>query len=402
MIKKNNNIFDYLIIFMICLIFFGDLLGGLQPIRVFSLFSIPLIFLLNTKFNTRLIDFAKVLFLLYCFIVISLFWTSDRDQGFKEIFYYLIHFSLFFLVPLFEENSKKGLKSLLLGWVLFVFFTQLIAFNEIFFDSHLPVSTFQSDYTLSIYGDLAQKKFASVTFGNYNTYSMIIVMALPFLFGFLTIEKNFILHFFTLLVILFSYIILLVNASRGGILAGFVILTSYFLVSKRADIPYLKFKVLVGVPVILFFLFSYYFLIFEQIELRFRAGSSFFEDDIRLKSYSESIKIFLDNPLFGTGIGSLKLEMQKVGESLPHNLFLEILIQFGLFILILFISFVIIVFLNLKHLDLNRKIIVYSILFSIPFISIINSGYLLHPVFWVYLGSIYSLISKTKYNNWYD
>src|SRR5690554_6884015 len=173
-LRENSkwNIFDFLLIFTIALLVFGGYGGALQPIRLFSLVTVPFVFWFYIKYsrNKQILKTIRAVIILYMFLVASLLWTSDVNEGFKEIIYYAIHLNLFLLIIMLFRKAHQPFYSLLVGWALFIFLTQLIAFNEIFFDVHLDLSKFESDKVMNAGGILVQKKFAAVTFGNYNGY----------------------------------------------------------------------------------------------------------------------------------------------------------------------------------------------------------------------------------------
>lgn len=407
MYKKTNNKYDYLVIILISLLVFGDLGGSLQPIRIFSLLFLPTVIIgaLNLirypliKFSYRFVS------ILYFYICLSLIWTSDINEGLKEIVYYLSHFSLLILVPLFFLKANKPLASLLRGWVIFIFLTQVVAFNEIFFDVHLSTSFFSSDEMINAGGTIVQKKFASVTFGNYNAYSMIISMALPFLFAHLYVFKKLRTQIITIIIICFSYFILLINASRGGIIAGGIIFLVFLFITRKQKINHLKMKSLILLPIAFIFLFKYSAIVFEQVSYRLYSGASFTQDTGRFELFNYALQAFYRNPFFGSGVGSLKVEMQDAYLTTPHNLLLEFLVQFGLFATLLFLFFLFRVFAKSTKKYFVVQFVIYSSFFSLPIISIINSGYLLYPILWIYIASLYCFsflelqdITLTTYN----
>lgn len=99
--NRPNNRYDYMIMSVIFTLVAGNLGGALQPIRLIGLFSLP--FVLTFIYNNKL-RFRNILcFFILCFFysLISLFWTSDINEAFKEFFYYLVHISLFFSLSIF-------------------------------------------------------------------------------------------------------------------------------------------------------------------------------------------------------------------------------------------------------------------------------------------------------------
>lgn len=397
--RVSKNKFDYLLIITISLLVFGGFGGASQPIRLFSLVMFPFVvwFLLKSSNNKMIVRTGRTILILYTFLIASLLWTSDINEGFKEIIYYGTHLNLFLLIVAFYIKSRQSFNSLLIGWGLFLFLTQIVAFNEIFFDVHLDLSKFESEKMMNIGGMLVQKKFAAVTFGNYNGYVTVVALSLPFLFGLYSIVEKKLFQILTLGIIAFAYFSLFINASRGGILGAIIVLVVFLVYSKKIKIKNVKFNILLIIPFLLILIYRYYDVIFEQLFYRTLAGSSFTQDTGRFELFSKALNAFYNKPFFGGGIGSLQAEMTGASILLPHNMFLEILVQFGFFVTLFFLIYL------AKHLLAARKLnkttnkfIVYAAILSLPVISIINSGYFLMPTLWVYFASLYCIVFLKK------
>lgn len=397
MIKTNyistlkNNKYDYFLMILISSLIFGMYGDSMQPIRIIALAAVPYITIQLFRHKKRTFQskaFKSCIFL-YIAFALSLLWTSDFNQGIKEIVYYFAHFSLFLLIVNLYFRAKTPLKSLFNGWFILIFISLIIAFIEIFFNVHMSVSLIPDDFQIQFDGISIQKKFASVTYGNYNTYVMVITMALPFLFGFLYSHKKLITQLITILVISFSYFVLMINASRGGLIAGGIILIVWAAFIQKEKVHHYRKKMMVLIPISIYAIYFHVNTIFDQVSNRVAAGTSLTEDQGRAELLKSAIDAFLRKPFFGSGIGSIQEEMEGVLIRLPHNLVLEILVQFGLVITLIVGYYFFRMFRNIPKLPLMNKTILVSILFSIPFIFIINSSYLLHPILWVFLASIY-------------
>lgn len=392
--EHKRNASDFLLIITISLLVFGGFGGALQPIRIFSLVMFPFVFrfLLKKSNNKQIAKTSRVVIILYIFFIVSLLWTSDINEGFKEIIYYGIHLNLFLLIVMLYMKAHKPLSSLLFGWTLFIFLTQLIAFNEIFFDVHLDLSIFESDKMMNVGGMLVQKKFAAVTFGNYNGYVTVVALSLPFLFGLYASVKKKKHQIITLAIISFAYFSLFINASRGGILVGIIVFIVFLVFIKKLKIKNIKFNLLLIIPLLIALIFKYYDVIFEQLFYRKMAGASFTEDTARVELLKKALEAFYNKPFFGGGIGSLQKEMTGASILIPHNLFLEILVQFGFFVTLFFLFYLAKHIMVVSKLDCYaKKFIIYAGILLLPIASIIHSGYLLMPIIWVYLASLFCI-----------
>lgn len=392
---KSRNKYDYLLIFTIALLVFGGFGGAMQPIRLFSLAMIPYVFWLSTK-KRKLFSVYIVVLVIYLLILLSLFWTSDLGEGFKEAVYYAAHLNLFVFTILLYDKANKPFESLIAGWSIFIFLTQIVAFNEIFFDKHLSLSIFESEKMINVGGMSVQKKFASVTFGNYNGYVTVVAFALPFLFAAFIISKTKKLQLASLSILVFALFSLFINASRGGILSAAVIGFVFGFFHKRLNLKNQRFNALLIAPVLMILIIKYFNVIFEQILFRQVAGSALMQDDSRTTLFSAAISAFLNKPLFGGGIGSLQKEMEGAAILLPHNMFLEVLVQFGIVFFMSFIFYIFYIFISgIRSRNNVVKFIIVSALLSLPITSIINSGYLLMPVLWIFFSSLYC-VSRIK------
>lgn len=94
----------------------------------------------------------------------------------------------------------------------------------------------------------------------------------------------------------------------------------------------------------------------------------------------------------GTGLGGLQIWMERFaggGINIPHNMLLEIFVQWGAIAGLMFVLFLLKLFWGLRYVkDMAVKRVLYMSLFSLPFVSVINSGYLLMPVIFVYFASM--------------
>ena len=94
----------------------------------------------------------------------------------------------------------------------------------------------------------------------------------------------------------------------------------------------------------------------------------------------------------GSGISSIATAMKEMNPNvtnISHNLFLEILVQYG----VIFFSFYVVFLFKLfrqarKSCKRSIKIMLLMALIALPIYGIIDSGYLLNHVFYVAMGSL--------------
>lgn len=394
------NKYDYGIFFIIILLIFGNLGGSLQPIRVFVLLLSPLVWV-NIKFwNTKdkRIEFVSYFFVFWIiYAILSLIWTSNRVEGGKEILYYYTHTSLFLMLLIWAKKARLSKFSIINGWCLLIVCTFPIALNELINNQHLITNIIDSESLKYFGGDLVvQMKFASVTFGNKNGYVLVLVYALPFLFSKLLSDAGLKHQLLFWLLILICFYILFVNASRGGIIASIISLIVFLLYYMKIENKHKKAIIISVLTFTLIIILYFSRQIFQQIILRLSIGS-IISDENRTELIISAFSLFVNSMFIGTGIGSIQTSMHSISavNEITHNLFLEILVQYGIIIFMLFAFSLFRLFSYArKSSSIITKQITYSLLFSLPISSVIDSGYLLNPVLWVMFASIFIITSN--------
>lgn len=401
------NKYDYLIILLLSLLCFGIYGNAFQPVRVFAVLFIPFSIkhlILEVKIRNKFVIFFSSFCLFWIgYDILSLLWTpANYFEALKGIFYHIIHFQVFLLLFFFSRKAVCPVKSIMVGWMVFFLLTVPIALVELLLDIHLPISRQGSEQMMNLGGIIVQKKFSSVTFFNYNTYITVLCFVLPFLLTYI-LKAN------TRKQILFGWVlyavityIMLMNASRGGLLvlviSFIVFFISYCKINKKN-------RYVFSLIICFFSLFLYLRfgdVLLEQISYRFYNRSSFLEDIGRFDVYQYSLKIFLET--FGIGVGvegmipALSSIVGNLGVQISHNIFLELLVQYGVLIFIISISFLWKIFVcALKNKNIYSKTLILIAIITFPIMGIINSGYLLMPSLWLYLSSLY-IISRKSYD----
>jgi O-antigen ligase len=104
--------------------------------------------------------------------------------------------------------------------------------------------------------------------------------------------------------------------------------------------------------------------------------------------YNDAMHVILDSPLFGYGL----FGMFDYYNDYPHNFFLEVLMQGGLFYLVFW--FVIIMYLIIKYINISMKFKAFrliSVIALYPIVVLMVSGtYINQSVFWFIISFIIS------------
>ena len=387
------NKYDKAIIILLSSLAFGGLyigFGALQYSRILAIVFAPMLLSKITKCN-----YVKPLLIFTLFVIlygsISLLWTPNPSKGIEELLYYIVHFLLFFEILVFSKYANNAFKSVSWGWILSLSITLVIALWEITTGEHLSNSLDFGDTFYLGGGDFIVRRYAAVTFYNYNSYVTFICMSLPFVFYTILNKTSKVNFLYVVGVILLSASMILFNGSRGGLLSLSVVFFIYFFNSPNK-------KNVIPVFLILACVFLMYFgnNMLGVISHRSSEGG-LVKDDARMQIYSNVLNVFIDTLGLGTGMGGLHLWMSKFSNDnilAVHCMPLEILAQFGFIIFIIFIIFLTkLFFKSFKVKDFPRRIVSYMFFLSLPILSVINSGYLLEPYFFAYISSIIVFIN---------
>lgn len=389
LLGRNSNKYDLFIFVLILSLSFGILGNALQAPRIIGFLLIPQLGkvwpYLRKHYKTHLT--ATLFFLIYA--TFSLVWTPDIVSGIKELCYYIIHFIIFFEIIGFSCYAKDKNNTISLSWLILVSITLIIAYWEIITGNHLSVAFQDSD--LMGTADYGIRRFASVTFGNYNAYVTFICFAYPFLlYRFNGTNKTKVVTYGIPVVLLLSFASVLINASRGGLLSLVIMYAIYFIHSKKSFKN--LFPLLLLVVLTVYAVSNYGELLFSVIEGRI-SDTGFTNDTVRTEIWSVALQCFINSAGMGVGIGGNELSLFAISRMpmMPHNMFIEVLMEFGAIVFMIFIISLIKTFKKgRKSLDKGVKIVSNCFFLSLPIVAVIDSSYCLSPLIFIVFASVYS------------
>lgn len=399
-VKEINN-YDKALLLLISSLFAGNLSGVLLLPRTVSIILLP--FLLSSL-NYKALPKNPVT-LMGVWILwgsISLLYTPDLSEGILQLVLLLTNCLYAYEILFFATRSQKPLFSIALGWLISITLNNIVGVWEIITDNHLSVSKFGSDRELIIDGAAVLMHYANGFFSNYNAFVTFTCCALPFQYYLLFNFKGKLIRSACFVNILVSIYTIFMDASRGGVLAIFVISVVYFyelMKARKSRFFYLLvFGLFIGFVVVFWDTLS-------ALVIGRQADIARIEDEARYKVWVRCIKLIAGSFGLGTGIGGVGVSMEAIagkGSVLaPHNAFFEILVQYGLIVFLFFLSFIYKLYLNVKKRTKSPcNIVIYSSLISMPLVFIINSVYLANPFFWAFLMSLY-VFSDQKYQKLY-
>jgi len=357
---KNTNIFSIEKIFCYLVFFTGFLGVALFPIDIgfFTLFPYR-IFLLFLWFMfglhlliKRKIDFSqsqiKWYLAFFCFwlgcAVLSLIWSASKEAALKNIIFLFMGVSvIFFSTYYFHE--KKDLQILYNLWLYVFGFLIIIGFWEHLTGQHLPVSGYYNEMRTYI-------MFRPTgVFHNPNDYGTFLALSIPFGFGIVRYGRKKYIRFYGLCSALGAFYLIVATGSRANIIAvlfELVFILLFLLNFKRK----IKAIIAMGVCIILLFIFfpgpvqEFFSQITEKLnsiasQAELKTGSV----GVRINLVRNGLLFLYSTVGFGVGAGNSEYYMANfaqyntAGILNPHNWWLEILVNYGIFIFIGYVIF---------------------------------------------------------------
>lgn len=390
LIRNNHNKYDTYLLLLIVSTIFGEIGGALTIPRALGILLAPRLFsIFKREKPTYLSSIKSWAIAFYIFALVSMLWTPDKVEGFKELIYYPIHFLIFLEVVIFSQKAFNPLGYITLGVILCVFLTSIVGFWELITDNHLAYSALDEASASTMNGEVIIRKFAAVTFYNLNGYVTYLCLFFPFLLYGMSTEVNLIRRL-SIVALIISVVLILCNASRGGLLTLIISIAIYFLMSPKSKSVIFSFIIFLAAISIIFHNYGDSILLVISMKV---SDGNLVQDDSRFEIWGNALKVFFDYFGLGCGIGGMHTAMAKFangGITITHNIFLEILCQYGLVFCIAFIKSLYNLLRKGRNLyDKNRRLLVTIFIISFPMTCIINSGYLLDPHLFIVLASIY-------------
>lgn len=385
--SKKYTVFVFLLASCTC---FGSIGGAFQVERILAILLSPYLFSIISKEGLAYArKISRVLLLCYAYMAISFIWTPDKVEGAKELMYYPVHFLIFIELIVFSKYARNPLKTLSNGWLIAVILCSIVAIWEINTNHHLSVAIEMSDL-MNTGTEIIQHRTASVTFGNYNSYVTFLCFSFPWIFYILVDEdRKMIGRILTFIVISVASYTIVRNASRGGVITILIMLVVYWFYSKKSSLKNLLF--FVAISLMAYGLIHYGGETITAFEAR-SADGRLLNGDSRMVIWKDALKAFANTLGFGVGIGGITEAMRSVvsnGILSPHNMLLEILVQYGIVITYIVVLFLWRLYKKSRKVELNRKMVLMISFFTMPAYAIIDSGYLLSTHTYVLIASIY-------------
>lgn len=398
--ESRYNKYDLYIFLLIASLVAGNLFGALQVPRVLAiLLFFPFLSSLH-KMGGEMsgIKIWAFLFVLYSFF--SCFWTpAGVTEGMIASIYNLTHVVLFLEIIYFSRWAKNPIRSIVYGFLVAFAISAVIAFWELTTDQHLSTSKVDEAIKSNTGYEVYLRYFAAVTFYNLNMYVTFLCFLLPFLFyGISSTQFKTSTRIVFVASTVVAAVLILYNGSRGGLLAFAIMAIVYFMfavVSKKNFSIYIVLFILLFVLVI----YKYGSTIMNTLMMR-QAIYVNLEEETRVNIWANVMRVVNDYYWLGCGADGLASAMKENARgsiTLSHNVFLEVLSEYGIVFFIVFLSFFFSLFKKARRLgDKQRKSCIYQALFAFPVVGIINSAYLTQPVLWAWMASLYVFANQSQ------
>lgn len=398
---KQHNFHDFFIIFIVTSAIVGTVQIGLLGFTfVAGILCLPAaIREIYTTFREKAhpIIVFMIFFLLYA--IVSIIWAPRHQFLLREIWCLLWNTIIFFGLFNHARYATNANDSLLRGLRMLIFLTLIVATWEISTDSHIPeFGDFNEGTEIATESGFEHRLFAAVTYKNLNSYVTLLCMALPFLvYGLFILRRKWL----SLIAVIGSILILIINSSRGGLMCLMVDIIVFLLIYRKISFPHKKFITIIGIIAIALFTLQYGLIIAEQAIGRMAAygKEDIMSDAGRWDVWRMGIEFCIKSWGFGWGIGSMQPMYASTGFWLhySHNLVIEFLIQYGIW---LFIPFGILLFKNwillIKENNSAHKMLGLMLLTSFIPLVIIDDSYLTHAFFWIWLAMQFIITNNIK------
>lgn len=393
--NSKQNKYDFYIVTLIALLAFGEFGGALQLTRAAGILFIPALYSGSNKVIKKIQKPRKFILIILLWCALSLLWTGNIDRGLQEIIYYVVHFCIFLEVIVFSLLANKRLLSISIGWAIAVFGTAIVAVWELKTGQHLPYCRFDDD--LILYTGFV-RRFAAATFYNFNDYEVFLCYSLPFLLVGIEQSKNLRTLVFFFAALLAAIVIILFNASRGATVSAVIICAIGLISVLRNSGKHIKILVIVMVALFISTIIENFETIMTN--LIGRMDSMSVTESSRTEIWGLAFECLINTLFIGTGIAGVEKGMSVVSNHYlaPHNMFVEIAVEFGLFVFIYVLVKLFIMIRITRNSHLPYKKVLYATFLALPFIAIISSKYLLCVDLYVFFGSLYVIVNNEKYS----
>ncbi len=310
------------------------------PFKLFNFFILLFGFFLILYFLSgnslrEKIPLTKYLIFYILWAFLSIIWSLKKDYAFFNSFLLLINTLIYFMGYIFLKD-KKDLNKFLSILLIFLLINILISFFQYFYPESFLIKFWKIEQVAYYWTQRTRGIFY-----HSNSFSAFLVLSSIFILSFTLYERNKKIRNSLFLILLLSVLSLIFTLSRSGYLSLFLALILYnflYLIKRK------RVKSLFIYPLFIFLLLIIILFLIKIFlpSIYLRILSIFWgKRDIsiwaRTLFWEKCIKIFLEKPLTGIGIGQFAFQKISHIHLHAHNVFFNILAELGLPGLLLFL-----------------------------------------------------------------
>ena len=392
---KNENFSDNLIMFISVLSFtLFDREGLIKYFYASQLIFYAYYFIFVFKRRIKWVNkikFTKI-YLIFLFICISsIIWTLNQTESFSKVSTILIIY-LNIIITYDFFNKSNTIKPFIFAVITSTYINLLIVLN------FLPDST--------IYWD--QWRFQGTRdnpnyLGSLQLLSIASAIILKKLFNITSLLR----YFITFSIIVSSYLVFLTASKKGIIFCAILLVYSIVDHLFFSKIDFKKTILIILITLSIIYFSENLILLKEIVEIEriLYRFTEFFEGEgtsteQRIMYVSEGFGLFIDNPITGIGIGSLK----SYFGTYSHSNFIELLTGVGFIGFIIFYSIYFNIFLVLSRIKSKIKYFFYILLLCLLLMDFTQVTYyykfsILSLLFIAFVIENIDILHKNKTNN---
>lgn len=401
-------------------VFFSIEVGPIHifPYRIFiiiisAFFFFFLLYIYNGRLNLSYIKVKlhlKFLLLWFAYAFLSIMWSADQIAALRNIIFLLTGLLLIFFMVYYIRNLKH-LKWLYWLWILVFIALIPIGLWEINTGNHLSMSKLYED-------DRSWLVFAPTTvFTNPNDYAAYIALTIPMMLSWIRYYPNICSRIVGLIVLSSAILLLAMTTSRACYIAVAIGLIFWFtcLLKVRTKVRLIFIGVMVVFGTVLSFpqqIQDMFAMIQMQFNSLFIYDTQVAEGSIGVRQNLLKNAVYFVIQSFGFGVGAGNIEYYVANHAVYpvggitnlHNWWMEIMVNYGLFIfcgyVILYLSFLYNLWRIHKCADnVTEKMICEALLVGVVsffMASISSSSIMSFPPQWILMGFILAFLNYTR------
>ena len=343
-----------------------------------------------------------LLITIYLYLIINSILSNFPLESTRRAIFFIRFVLLVFAINFFLKDNKSNKKIIFKLW----FYTLALTIIDLYFETFFGINTFG-------YKSPWPDRLSGFMFGELKIAHLLIGFTLPALIYCHEENKNKML--FLIFCGLFLTITLLTGERANGIRCIFIIILFFFFERKNI----LKYKIFLFLFLIISLILviqkpnlnQRYIKEIKALSSENKSLKSLVENSNYGPHYKTAIEIYKNHTFFGSGIRTFRFECLKKDydttgsisaircSTHPHNLYLELLSEIGIFGFIFFFTFFFyLIFRGIKTYIINKDLTLLSLLlFFFSMLLPIPAGSFFvsfgATIFWINIGVIYY---KTK------